>query len=65
MQLITTYNTLQRAAYPRIAAWPANERFIDTASKIARELNLPILNYYSEGKDLSNFDFFSKSVVNA
>ena len=58
MQLITTYNTFELAAYPRIAVWPANEGFVDTASKIAKELNLPILDYYSEGKDLSNFDFF-------
>ena len=58
MQLITTYNTFELAAYPRIAVWPANEGFVDTASKIAKELNLPILDYYSGGKDLSNFDFF-------
>ena len=58
MQLITTYNTFELAAYPRIAVWPANEKFVDTASKIAKELNLPILDYYSGGKDSSNFDFF-------
>ena len=58
MQLITTYNTFELAAYPRIAVWPANERFVDTASKIAKELNLPIPDYSNGGKDLSNFDFF-------
>ena len=58
MQLITTYNTFELAAYPRIAVWPANEGFVETASKIAKELNLPIPDYSNGGKDLSNFDFF-------
>ncbi len=57
MQLITTYNTFELAAYPRIAVWPSDERLIDTASKIAKELNLPISDYSTRVKDLSNFDF--------
>ena len=56
--MTTTYNTFELAAYPRIAVWPSDERFIDAASKIAKELNLPIPDYSTGGKDLSNFDFF-------
>ena len=56
--MITTYNTFELAAYPRIAVWPANEGFVETASKIAKELNLPIPDYSNGGKDLANFDFF-------
>ena len=56
--MTTTYNTFELAAYPRIAVWPSDERFVDAASKIANELNLPIPDYSTGGKDLSNFDFF-------